>query len=99
MAKIRITKRASVPPAANMATAVSSLMPGAVSVRRVRLPSKLLTVEQAALLFNKSTKTVLRWVKAGKLKAYKPCRHWMIPVEAIEELLAARQNWQPVDVS
>lgn len=36
--------------------------------------TKLLTVGQAAQLFNKSTKTVVRWMKAGKLTAHKPGR-------------------------
>ena len=45
------------------------------------------TLQEAADALGISEQTARRWVKAGKLKAYKPGLRYLIPESAIEELL------------
>ena len=53
------------------------------------LPRKLYTTEQAADFFIVPTGTVLRWIKDGKLPAFKVGKNWRISEEAMEEFLAS----------
>ncbi len=46
-----------------------------------------LTLQDAADALGISEQTARRWVKMGKLKAYKPGLRYLIPASAIEELL------------
>lgn len=46
-----------------------------------------LSLEDAAKALGISTVTARRWVKSGKLRAYKPGQKYQIPVEAAEDLL------------
>ncbi len=45
------------------------------------------TLQEAADALGISEQTARRWVKSGKLKAYKPGLKYLIPASAIEELL------------
>jgi excisionase family DNA binding protein len=51
-----------------------------------------LTVKEAAALFRVSTKTMLRWIKAGTLPATKLGRDWRIARSDLKALAAARGN-------
>jgi putative resolvase len=46
-----------------------------------------LSLSEVAQLLGKSERTIRRWVKSGKLKAYKPGRDYLIPESAIRELI------------
>ncbi len=45
------------------------------------------TLQEAAAALGVSEQTARRWVKSGKLKAYRPGLRYLIPASAIEELL------------
>ncbi len=53
----------------------------------MKAPEKKYTLQEAADVLGISELTARRWVKAGKLKAYKPGLRYLIPASAIEELL------------
>ena len=53
------------------------------------LPTKLFTTEQAGEYLIVPAKTVTRWIKEGKLKAYKIGGEWRISEEALEEFLTS----------
>jgi len=53
------------------------------------LPTKLYTTEQAGKYLIVPTGTVLRWIKEGKLPAFKLGNNWRISEEALEEFLAS----------
>lgn len=46
-----------------------------------------LSLGEVARLLDKSERTIRRWIKSGKLKAYKPGRDYLIPESAINELM------------
>ena len=46
-----------------------------------------LSLSEVAELLDKSERTIRRWIKSGKLKAYKPGRDYVIPESAISELM------------
>lgn len=46
-----------------------------------------LSLGEVAELLDKSERTVRRWIKSGKLKAFKPGRDYLIPESAIRELI------------
>jgi excisionase family DNA binding protein len=46
-----------------------------------------LSLSEVAQILDKSERTIRRWVKSGKLKAYKPGRDYLIPESAIRELM------------
>jgi excisionase family DNA binding protein len=48
---------------------------------------KMLSVRQAAEMMNVHTGTLHRWIRAGRLKAAKPGRHWRIPESSLRELI------------
>lgn len=51
---------------------------------------ELLTLDEAALMLKVHPQTARLWVKAGRLKAYKPGRAYKIPLSAITEFLETR---------
>lgn len=51
-----------------------------------------LSVKETAGLFRVSTKTVLRWIKAGSLPATRLGRDWRIARSDLKALAAARSN-------
>ena len=59
----------------------------------------LLSVEEAAAFLGYSEKTVLRWIRAGDLKAFKLNRQWRISPEDLDAFLAMRATWRRSDVS
>lgn len=46
-----------------------------------------LSLNEVAQLLGKSERTIRRWVKSGKLKAYKPGRDYLIPESAVRDLI------------
>ena len=48
------------------------------------------TVEEVAERLQVSDQTVRRWVKSGKLKAYKPGREWRVKPSDLETFLESR---------
>ncbi len=48
---------------------------------------RLLPTEEVADMLGVSIYTVWRWIKEGKLRAFRPGREYRIPESAIEELL------------
>lgn len=47
---------------------------------------RLLSLAEACEVLGKSERTLYRWIKSGKLKAYKPGRDYEIPESAIQEM-------------
>ncbi len=50
------------------------------------MEERYLSLAEACEVLGKSERTLYRWIKAGKLKAYKPGRDYEIPVSAIREM-------------
>jgi excisionase family DNA binding protein len=48
---------------------------------------QLLTVGEAADILRTSDRTILREIKAGRLRASRVARRWLIPVEEIDRVL------------
>ncbi len=46
-----------------------------------------LSLNEVTQLLGKNERTIRRWVKSGKLKAYKPGRDYLIPESAVRELI------------
>lgn len=63
----------------------------------VPLPKKLYTTEQAGEYLIVPPKTILRWIKEGKLKAHKVGGLWRIPEEALEEFVYGTDKNQKED--
>lgn len=53
----------------------------------MRIAEERLSLQEAADALGVSEQTARRWVKSGKLKAYKPGLRYLIPASAVEELL------------
>lgn len=53
----------------------------------MRVAEERLSLQEAANVLGVSEQTARRWVKSGKLKAYKPGLRYLVPASAIEELL------------
>lgn len=51
------------------------------------MEERQLSLSEVAHRMGKSERTIRRWIKAGKLKAYKPGRDYLIPESAIQELV------------
>lgn len=47
-----------------------------------------LSLSEVAQLLDKSERTIRRWIKSGKLRAYKPGRDYLIPESALRDLIA-----------
>lgn len=50
------------------------------------MDERYLSLAEACEVLGKSERTLYRWIKSGKLKAYKPGRDYEIPVSAIREM-------------
>ncbi len=50
------------------------------------MEERYLSLAEACEVLGKSERTLYRWIKSGKLKAYKPGRDYEIPVSAIREM-------------
>jgi excisionase family DNA binding protein len=55
--------------------------------KEVRLEERHLSLSEAAAALDISERTAYRWVKSGKLRAYKPGRDYWIPESAIREVV------------
>lgn len=55
----------------------------------VRVEERHLSLSEAAGALNISERTTYRWIKSGKLRAYKPGRDYRIPESAIKEVVEA----------
>lgn len=51
------------------------------------MENNLLTVPEAAKLLRVSEHTIYLWLRSGKLKSVRPGRKWLIPEDAVRELL------------
>ena len=54
--------------------------------KRGAMEERYLSLGEACEVLGKSERTLYRWIKSGKLRAYKPGRDYEIPVSAIEEM-------------
>lgn len=52
---------------------------------------KTYSLEEAALIANKSERSIYRYIKSGKLYAYKADGEWKIPEEALIEFVKANR--------
>jgi len=50
------------------------------------MEERYLSLAEACEVLGKSERTLYRWIKSGKLKAYKPGRDYEIPESAIREM-------------
>jgi excisionase family DNA binding protein len=55
--------------------------------KEVRVEERQLSLSEAAGALNISERTAYRWIKSGKLRAYKPGRDYWIPESAIKEVV------------
>ena len=56
------------------------------------MPERVLTLEQVAELLDVSERTIMRQIKAGKLKAFKVGKSWRFREEAIEEYIKNQEE-------
>jgi excisionase family DNA binding protein len=56
--------------------------------KEVRLEERHLSLSEAAAALDISERTAYRWIKSGKLRAYKPGRDYWIPDSAVKEVVA-----------
>ena len=56
------------------------------------MEQKVYTLQEAAELLRMSEHTIYMWCRSGKLKAYKPGRKWLIPSEAIDQILSGDKD-------
>jgi excisionase family DNA binding protein len=68
-------------------------MSAVVNLGRIMLAAeeRFLSLEDVAERLQVSDRTVRRWVKDGKLAAYKPGREWRIRPSDLEDFLEARK--------
>jgi excisionase family DNA binding protein len=62
------------------------------------MEERRLSLKESSDVLGVSERTLYRWIKSGKLKAYKPGRDYQIPEGAIRELLAESEVY-PKDLS
>ncbi len=55
-------------------------------MERSVMEERYLSLAEACEVLGKSERTLYRWIKSGKLKAYKPGRDYEIPESAIQEM-------------
>ncbi len=60
---------------------------------------RYLSLAEACEILGKSERTLYRWIKSGKLKAYKPGRDYEIPESAIREMRERSQVYRKVQAS
>jgi len=58
-----------------------------MTAKEVRVEEQHLSLSEAADALNISERTAYRWIKSGKLRAYKPGRDYWIPESAIKEVV------------
>lgn len=68
-------------------------------MREMSNEPEFLTVEEIANRLRVHEDTVLRWIRAGRLKAYKIGRDYRIEKADYEEFLRQRYTGNPDDVS
>ena len=61
--------------------------------------TELLTVPQASEFCQHHVATIRTWIKAGRLKASKPARHYLVRRADLEAFLADGGNAKPSDVA
>ncbi len=62
------------------------------------MEERYLSLAEACEVLGKTERTLYRWIKSGKLKAYKPGRDYEIPVSAIQEM-RERSEVYPKDLA
>jgi excisionase family DNA binding protein len=70
-----------------------SVMEGSV------MEERYLSLAEACEVLGKSERTLYRWIKSGKLKAYKPGRDYEIPESAIQEMRERSEVYPKVQAS
>lgn len=55
------------------------------------MEERQLSLSEVAQLLDKSERTIRRWIKSGKLRAYKPGRDYLIPESGIREFIEASE--------
>jgi excisionase family DNA binding protein len=60
--------------------------------RNMTEPEHYQTIEEVAEGLQVSDQTIRRWIKSGRLPAYKPGREWRIKTKDLEEFLEARSS-------
>jgi excisionase family DNA binding protein len=60
-----------------------------MSTKEVSVEERHLSLSEAATALDISERTAYRWIKSGKLRAYKPGRDYWIPETAIREVVEA----------
>ena len=55
------------------------------------MEERYLSLAEASEVLGKTDRTLYRWIKSGKLKAYKPGRDYEIPESAIREMREASE--------
>lgn len=63
------------------------------------MEERYLSLAEACEVFGKSERTLYRWIKSGKLKAYKPGRDYEIPESAIQEMRERSEVYPKVQAS
>ncbi len=63
------------------------------------MEERYLSLAEAREVLGKSERTLYRWIKSGKLKAYKPGRDYEIPESAIQEMRERSEVYPKVQAS
>ncbi len=63
------------------------------------MEERYLSLAEACEVLGKSERTLYRWIKSGKLKAYKPGRDYEIPESAIQEMRERSEVYPKVQAS
>jgi excisionase family DNA binding protein len=58
-----------------------------MAAKEVRVEERHLSLSEAATALDISERTAYRWIKSGKLRAYKPGRDYWIPESAVKEVV------------
>src|SRR5215211_8927953 len=58
-----------------------------MTAKEVRVEEQHLSLSEAADALDISERTAYRWIKSGKLRAYKPGRDYWIPESAVREVV------------
>jgi excisionase family DNA binding protein len=63
------------------------------------MEERYLSLAEAGEILGKTDRTLYRWIKSGKLKAYKPGRDYEIPESAIREMREASEVYPKAEAS
>jgi len=63
------------------------------------MEERYLSLAEAGEILGKTDRTLYRWIKSGKLKAYKPGRDYEIPESAIREMREASEVYPKAGAS